>query len=54
MIVAVKKFHQFLHGKRFTIRTDHKPLEGLFGEKKGISSQASPTVQRWALNACCV
>ena len=49
MIVGVKKFHQFLYGKRFTIRTDHKPLEGLFGEKKGISSQASPRVQRWAL-----
>ena len=49
MIVGVKKFHQFLYGKRFTIRTDHKPLEGLSGEKKGISSQASPRVQRWAL-----
>ncbi|CAB4033162.1 hypothetical protein ETSY2_42270 [Paramuricea clavata] len=49
MIVGVKKFHQFLYGKRFTIRTDHKPLEGLFGEKKGISAQASPRVQRWAL-----
>ena len=49
IIVGVKKFHQFLYGKRFTIRTDHKPLKGLFGEKKGISSQASPRVQRWAL-----
>ena len=49
MIVGVKKFHQLLYGKRFTIRTDHKPLEGLFGEKRGISSQASPRVQRWAL-----
>jgi hypothetical protein len=49
MIVGVKKFHKFLYSKRFKIRIDHKPLEGLFGEKKGISSQASPRVQRWAL-----
>lgn len=49
VVVGVKKFHQFLYGKKFTIRTDHKPLEGLLGEKKGISLQASPRVQRWAL-----
>ena len=49
VVVRVKKFHQFLYGKKFTRRTDHKPLVGLFGEKKGVSSQASPRVQRWAL-----
>ena len=49
VIVGLKKFHQFLYGKKFTIRTDHKPLVGLFGEKKGVSPQASPRVQRWAL-----
>ena len=49
IVCGVKKFHQFLYGKKFTIRTDHKPLVGLFGEKKGVSSQASPRVQRWAL-----
>ena len=38
-----------MYGKKFTIRTDHKPLVGLFEEKKGVSSQASPRVQRWAL-----
>ena len=49
IIVGVKKFHQFLYGHRFTIKTDHKPLEGLLRENKGISSQASSRVQRWAL-----
>ena len=29
VVVGVKKFHQFLYGKKFTIRTDHKPLVGL-------------------------
>ena len=49
VIVGIKKFHQFLYGNKFTIRTDHKPLVGLFGEKKGVSPQALPRVQRWAL-----
>ena len=35
IIFGVKKFHQFLYGYSFTIKTDHKPLEGLLNEKKG-------------------
>ena len=31
IIFAIKKFHQYLFGYRFTIFTDHKPLLGLFG-----------------------
>jgi len=27
MIFGVKKFHQFLYGQLFTIKTDHKPFE---------------------------
>ena len=49
IIFGVKKFHQFLYGHRFIIETDHKPLEGLLNEKKGIPSQAAPRIQRWAL-----
>ena len=37
IIVGVKKFHQFLYGKRSIIQTDHKPLQGLLGRKKEIS-----------------
>ena len=33
IIFGVKKFHQFLYGHSFTIKTDHKPLEGLLNEK---------------------
>ena len=32
IIFDVKKFHQFLYGHRFIIKTDHKPLEGLLNE----------------------
>ena len=48
IIFGVKKFNLFLYGQKFTIQTDHKPLEGLFSNKKGIPQQASPRVQRWA------
>ena len=50
IIFGLKKFHQFLYGNAFTIKTDHKPLEGLLNEKKGIPTLAAPRIQRWALN----
>ena len=49
IIFGVKKFHQFLYGHSFTIKTDHKPLEGLLNEKKGNPALAAPRIQRWAL-----
>lgn len=41
-----KRFHQFLYGLKFTIQTDHKPLEGLFGKRKGILQQVGPDISR--------
>jgi len=49
LIFGVKKFHQYLYGKRFTLYTDHQPLVGLFAEEKPVSVMASAGVQRWAL-----
>ena len=49
IIFGVMKFNQFLYGQKFTIQTDHKPLEELFNEKKEVPQQASPRVQRWAI-----
>ena len=49
VVFGVKKFHQYLYGNHFTIRTDHKPLEGLFGEGKPTPQMATPRVQRWIL-----
>ena len=46
IVFGVKKFNQFLYGQKFTIQTDHKPLEGLFNEKKGVPQQTAPRVQR--------
>ena len=49
IIYGVKRFHEYLVGHKFTIVSDHKPLQYLFNEKKTIPQMASPRVQRWAL-----
>ena len=49
LIFGVKKFHQYLYGRSFTLYTDHKPLTTILGEKKGIPTLAAPRLQRWAL-----
>ena len=49
VIAGVRRFHYYLAGREFRIRTDHKPLLGMLGEDKPISPMASPRVTRWAL-----
>ncbi len=49
IVYGVKKFHNYLHGRPFTIESDHQPLSYLFSEKKGTPILASARIQRWAL-----
>lgn len=49
LIFGLKKFHQYLWGRQFTLYTDHKPLTTIFGPKKGIPVTAANRLQRWAL-----
>ena len=49
IIFGVKKYHQYLYGRPFEIKTDHKPLTHIFHESKGVPSMASGRIQRWAL-----
>ena len=49
LVFGVKKFHNYVYGHHFTIRSDHKPLLYLFQENKAISILASARIQRWAL-----
>ena len=36
LIFGLRKFHQYLYGRKFILYTDHKPLTTIFGEKKGV------------------
>ena len=49
LVFGVKKFHQYLYGRRFLLVTDHKPLLTILGPKKGIPSLATARLQRWAV-----
>ena len=49
IIFGVRKFHQYLYGRVFTLFTDHKPLTSILGPKTGIPTLAAARMQRWAL-----
>lgn len=48
-VFGVKKFHQYLFGRKFTLLTDRRPLTSIFGPHTGIPSLAASRMQRWAL-----
>ena len=49
LVFGVKKFHQYLYGRKFQLITDHKPLLAILGPKKGIPSLAAARLQHWAV-----
>ena len=49
IVYGVRKYYQYLFGRQFTIRSDHKPLQHIFGESHPIPQMASARLQRWAL-----
>ncbi|CAS00993.1 Protein CBG28002 [Caenorhabditis briggsae] len=49
LITAVTKFHKFIYGRHFTLKTDHKPLLSIFGDKNGIPLYNANRLQRWAI-----
>ncbi len=50
IVFGVKRFHQYIYGRKFVILSDHKPLEGLLKETKAVPVMASARIQRWALS----
>ena len=46
---AVKKFHAYLFGRRFTLLTDHQPLTSIFSPSKSIPVTSAARLQRYAL-----
>ena len=49
IVFGIKKFHQYLFGRRFSFLTDHRPLTLLLGPKHGISVLAASRLQCWAI-----
>lgn len=49
VLFGVKKFHCYLYGRHFVVRSDHQPLYYLLNEAKSIPALASARLQRWAL-----
>ena len=49
IIFGIKRFHHYLLGRKFTIFSDHKPLQHLFGRSRAIPPMASARIQQWAL-----
>ena len=49
IVFGVKRYHQYLYGRPFELKTDHKPLTHIFNESKATPTLASARIQRWAL-----
>eukprot|EP00731_Ephydatia_muelleri_P010462 Em0005g1048a len=49
IIFGVTKFYQYVYGRKFTLRTDHKPLEHILGANQEIPKMAANRLQRWAI-----
>lgn len=49
IIFALKKFHKFVFGRKFTLLSDHQPLQFIFGKNKGIPVTASARIIRWGV-----
>ena len=49
IVYGVKKFNQYLIGRRFELCTDHQPLLTIFSPSKGIPLSTANRLQRWAL-----
>lgn len=49
IIFAVRKFHKFIFGRKFTLVTDYQSLQTTFGNKQSIPTLAHSRIQRWAI-----
>ncbi|UYV79997.1 K02A2.6-like [Cordylochernes scorpioides] len=49
IIWALKKFNNYLFGRKFELITNNKPLHHILNPKREISSNMSARLQRWAL-----
>ncbi|XP_026529758.1 uncharacterized protein K02A2.6-like, partial [Notechis scutatus] len=48
IVSAVKRFHEYVYGRPFTLVTDHKPLLGILAGDKPTPHILSPRMTRWS------
>ena len=49
IVFSVKKFHQYVYGRKFLLVTDRKPLTTIFSPKASLPALAAARLQRWAI-----
>ena len=49
IVYGIKKFKQYLLGRKFKLITDHKPLLSIFHPQKKIPETTAARLQRWAI-----
>ena len=49
LVFSLNKFKYYLLGREFELRTDHKPLLGLFGKYKQIPANSNARLVRWSI-----
>uniref|UniRef100_A0A0K0FHD6 RNA-directed DNA polymerase n=1 Tax=Strongyloides venezuelensis TaxID=75913 RepID=A0A0K0FHD6_STRVS len=48
-VLSIKRFHQYLSGRKFTLMTDNRDLECIFKTSKGMSKVQVKRIARWRL-----
>lgn len=49
IIFGIRKFYQYLRGRRFTLYTDHKPLVQIFNPNKGLPVLTTTRMEHYAI-----
>ena len=49
IVFGIKRFHQYLSGRKFTIITDYRPLLSLFAPDRPVPLHVAARLQRWSL-----
>lgn len=49
LLFAVRKFHTYIYGREFILRTDHQPLTKIFGSKRGLPTTSVNRLHNYAV-----
>lgn len=49
IIFGIRKFYQYIYGRKFTLVTDNKPVLQIFSPKKGLPTMSAMRMQHYAI-----